>query len=147
MILLSTLWLALYSKGECIWVFWVSLAKLWLEAMATVPSRVTSAILFIWYGRLSLSAETLARKICNFNQKIFIHHLPQQLHSRDSSILEHTKHISYLGSWGTDFLELLAMATYFQIPALDENMDIRAKFFTHFIYFTKDSALSSAKHV
>ena len=51
----------------------------------------------------------------NFNQKIFIHHLPQQLHSQESSVLEHTKHISNLGSWGTD-LELLAAATYFQIP-------------------------------
>jgi hypothetical protein len=47
----------------------------------------------------------------NFNQKIFIHHLPQQLRSRESS---HTKHIYILGSWGTD-LELLAAATYFQI--------------------------------
>ena len=51
----------------------------------------------------------------NCNEKKFISHLPQQSCSRESSILEHTKQVSNLGSWGTD-LELLAAAMYFQIP-------------------------------
>ena len=49
------------------------------------------------------------------NERVFTSHLPQQSHSQQSSILEHVKRISNPGTWGTD-LELLAAATYFQIP-------------------------------
>ena len=66
----------------------------------------------------------LTCEIRKLQSKKFISHLPQQSCSRESSILEHTKHISNLGSWGTD-LELLAAATYFQIPVYYCCVDIK----------------------
>ena len=59
----------------------------------------------------------------NLNQQKFLSHLPGQA---ESSMREHIKKISLLGSWGTD-VDILAAASYFQIPVYYCCVDKKSK--------------------